>query len=35
MAQRHGARDNLLFGMPRIIYVPQTIKSGPGGTLPT
>lgn len=28
MTQPHGARVNMLFGTPRVIYVAQTLKSG-------
>ncbi|GEM_PF-6747642 len=28
MTQPHGARVNVLFDTPRVIYVAQTIKSG-------
>ena len=34
MTRPHGARINLLFGTPRVIYVAQTIKSGTERTAP-
>lgn len=32
MTQRHGVRVNLLVGEPKVIYVAQTVKSGPART---